>query len=72
MYHNNPPEDILRIIHSRSTVSLKRMMHLFISKGCVWGGRVPYVIEMMEELSDRTDDDLSRDVIIGMAMIEVR
>lgn len=32
-------------------------------QGCLWGGRVPYVIEMMEELDRRTKVDLDNDVI---------
>lgn len=32
-------------------------------QGCLWGGKVPEVVEMMKELSRRTQDDLSRDVI---------
>lgn len=32
-------------------------------QGCLWGGKVPYVIDMMQELEKRTQDDLSRDVI---------
>ena len=32
-------------------------------QGCLWGGRVPDVIDMMKELDRRTQDDLSRDVI---------
>jgi len=32
-------------------------------QGCLWGGRVPYVIDMITELDRRTKDDLDRDVI---------
>lgn len=32
-------------------------------QGCLWGGRVPDVIEMMKELDSRTQKDLSNDVI---------
>lgn len=32
-------------------------------QGCVWGGKVPYVIEMMEELHNRTQKDLDNNVI---------
>lgn len=32
-------------------------------QGCLWGGKVPNVIDMIEELQERTKDDLSRDVI---------
>lgn len=32
-------------------------------QGCLWGGKVPDVIDMMKELQKRTEDDLSRNVI---------
>ena len=32
-------------------------------QGCLWGGKVPYVIDMIEELDSRTKDDKSRNVI---------
>ena len=32
-------------------------------QGCLWGGRVPDVIDMMIELDRRTQDDLTKDVI---------
>ena len=32
-------------------------------QGCLWGGKVPYVIDMMEELDRRTKDDETRNVI---------
>lgn len=32
-------------------------------QGCVWGGKVPYVVEMIEELNRRTQVDLNNDVI---------
>jgi hypothetical protein len=32
-------------------------------QGCLWGGKVPYVIEMIEELKSRVEIDLSNDII---------
>ncbi len=32
-------------------------------QGCVWGGKVPKVVEMIEELSNRTKEDLENNVI---------
>ena len=32
-------------------------------QGCVWGGKVPNVVEMIEELSNRTKEDLENNVI---------
>lgn len=32
-------------------------------QGCLWGGMVPEVIEMMEELSRRTEEDMKNDII---------
>ena len=32
-------------------------------QGCLWGGKVPDILNMMEELDKRTKDDLSREVV---------
>ena len=32
-------------------------------QGCLWGGRVPEVLDMIEELDSRVEEDLSNDVI---------
>ena len=32
-------------------------------QGCLWGGRVPEVLDMIEELDGRVEEDLSNDVI---------
>ena len=32
-------------------------------QGCLWGGRVPEVMDMIEELDSRVEEDLSNDVI---------
>lgn len=32
-------------------------------QGCLWGGKVPQVIDMMKELDRRTQDDETRDII---------
>ena len=32
-------------------------------QGCLWGGKMPYVLGMIRELAQRTQFDLSRDVI---------
>jgi hypothetical protein len=32
-------------------------------QGCVWGGKVPHVIEMIDELERRTQTDLDNDII---------
>ena len=42
---------------------MKNMIYLYIFQGCLWGGRMPEVIDMMEELDRRTQDDLKRDMI---------
>ena len=60
--HNNPPGAFENNPHSRACIVKENDTSVYF-QGCVWGGRVPYVIEMMEELADRTDDDLSRDVV---------
>ena len=32
-------------------------------QGCLWGGKVPEVLEMIDELDSRVEEDLSNDVI---------
>jgi len=32
-------------------------------QGCLWGGKVPDVLEMIDELQDRTNKDLENDVV---------
>ena len=32
-------------------------------QGCLWGGKVPYVFELIDELQNRTNDDLKDDII---------
>ena len=32
-------------------------------QGCLWGGRVPEVLDMIDELNNRTNEDLENDVI---------
>ena len=32
-------------------------------QGCLWGGKVPEVLDMIDELDDRVEEDLSNDVI---------
>ncbi len=47
-----------------STAGIKESDDLSVYfQGCVWGGKVPDVIEMMEELQHRIKSDLDNDVI---------
>ena len=32
-------------------------------QGCLWGGRVPEVLDMIEELDSRVEEDLSNDIV---------
>jgi hypothetical protein len=32
-------------------------------QGCLWGGRVPEVLKMIDELQDRTNKDLEKDIV---------
>jgi hypothetical protein len=32
-------------------------------QGCLWGGQVPYVLDMVDELESRTQKDLDNDII---------
>lgn len=53
-FENNP--NSLSCITSEDDISV-------YFQGCLWGGKVPHVIDMIKELQKRTEDDLSRKVI---------
>tara|TARA_E500000318_G_C3512175_1_gene192788 strand:- start:137 stop:853 length:717 start_codon:yes stop_codon:yes gene_type:complete len=60
--HNNPPgafevrEDSTAGITSGDNTSV-------YFQGCLWGGKMPYVLDMIRELAQRTQFDLDHDVI---------
>ena len=60
--HNKPPGAFETNLKSNACITEDDDTSIYF-QGCLWGGRVPDVIEMIEELDNRTQDDLSREVI---------
>ena len=60
--HNQPPGAFETRQDSTAGISEGDDTSVYF-QGCLWGGKVPYVLEMIDELSKRTQDDLDRDVI---------
>lgn len=60
--HNSPPGAFEINSDSLACITDKDDTSVYF-QGCLWGGKVPEVIDMMEELKKRTNDDLSKDVI---------
>ena len=48
--------------NSRAGVTEKDDTSMYY-QGCLWGGRVPQVLDMIDELDSRVEEDLSNDVI---------
>lgn len=60
--HNNYPGAFE--INPRSTACINDALDLSVYfQGCLWGGKIPEVIEMIESLDKNIQDDLSRDII---------
>lgn len=60
--HNKYPGAFETNSNSLACITDKDDTYVYF-QGCLWGGKVPEVISMIEELKFRTQDDLSRDVI---------
>lgn len=60
--HNKPPGSFETNPNSLACITDEDDTSVYF-QGCLWGGKVPDVIDMMKELQRRTQDDLSRDVI---------
>ena len=60
--HNKPPGSFETNSNSLACITDEDNISVYF-QGCLWGGRVPYVIEMMEELDQRIEVDLTKDVI---------
>lgn len=60
--HNKPPGAFETNPDSKACICEGDDTSVYF-QGCLWGGRVPDVIDMMKELDNRTQDDLSREVI---------
>jgi len=66
-YLNFPPHDTLPGAFdvtplSRACVAEDDDLSIYV-QGCLWGGKMPYVMEMIEELHKRTTADLADNVI---------
>ena len=49
-------------IRSRASVTREEMPEIYI-QGCLWGGKVPQVLDMIDELDSRVEEDLANDLI---------
>lgn len=63
-----PPHDKLPGAFEINSLSLayvdtKKESPLVYYQGCLWGGKVPEVLEMIDELQDRTNKDLKNNII---------
>ena len=60
--HTEYPGAFETNINSRAGVTEEDDTSMYY-QGCLWGGRVPEVLDMIEELDSRVEEDLSNDVI---------
>jgi len=60
--HNKPPGSLETNPDSRACVSESDDISVYF-QGCLWGGKIPHVLEMIKELDQRTDEDYNNDVI---------
>ncbi len=61
--HNKLPGAFETNSKSLSYVDVEKEMPSIYYQGCLWGGKVPYVLEMIDELQDRVNKDLDNDVV---------
>ena len=60
--HNKAPGAFEVRQISRAGVSEDELMDVYY-QGCLWGGKLPHVLDMVKELDSRTDEDHDKDVI---------
>ena len=60
--HNKAPGAFEVRPISRASVSEDELMDVYY-QGCLWGGKLPHVLDMVKELDSRTDEDHDKDVI---------
>ena len=60
--HNKAPGAFEVRPISRAGVSEDDLMDVYY-QGCLWGGKLPHVLDMVKELDSRTDEDHDKDVI---------
>lgn len=61
--HNKPPGAFETNSKSLAYVDFQKDVPTVYYQGCLWGGKVPEVLEMIDELQDRTNKDLKNDVV---------
>ena len=61
--HNKLPGSFEISESSNAAIDLEKYQPQVYYQGCFWGGKSKEVIEMVDELQDRIDDDLKRNVI---------
>lgn len=61
--HNKLPGAFETNKLSLAYVDVEKELPTVYYQGCLWGGKVPEVLTMIDELQDRTDKDLEKDVI---------
>jgi hypothetical protein len=60
--HNNPPGAFEVRKDSTAGITSGDNTSVYF-QGCLWGGKMPYVLDMIRELAQRTQFDLDHDVI---------
>lgn len=61
--HNKLPGAFETNPFSLAYVDTEKELPLTYYQGCLWGGKVPEVLEMIDELQDRTNKDLENNII---------
>jgi hypothetical protein len=61
--HNKLPGAFETNINSLSYVNVQLQNPEVYFQGCLWGGKVPEVLEMIDELQNRTNKDLENNII---------
>lgn len=67
-YLQMPPHDKLpgafeTNINSLAYIDIQKELPMIYYQGCLWGGKVPEVLEMIDELQNRTNKDLEKDIV---------
>ena len=60
--HNKAPGAFEVRPVSRAGVTEDELMDVYY-QGCLWGGKLPHVLDMVKELDSRTDEDHDKDII---------
>lgn len=61
--HNQLPGAFETNINSLSYIDMQKESPSIYYQGCLWGGKVPDILEMIEELNIRVNKDLEKNVI---------